>query len=80
MSQTTYLIDTEARDHIRSRGVRIGNNALKDHRSRGTGPKWVLINGRALYTREWCDEWIDAQAARPPSPRQRKDLEQADAS
>lgn len=58
-----YLDRDAARDHIRSRGVPIGENALKDHASRGTGPKYAIINKRAVYTREWLDEWIDGQAA-----------------
>lgn len=61
----SYLDAAGARDYIRARSVPIGDNALKDHRSRGTGPRYTIINGRCLYTREWCDEWIEAQASRP---------------
>lgn len=70
----TYLLGDAARDYIRSRGVALGNNALKDHRSRGTGPRYVVINGRCCYTKEWCDEWIEAQASRPVVRRGRAAL------
>lgn len=69
---TTYLDSAGARDYARSRGVPIGDNALKDHRRRGTGPRFVMINGRVLYTRESVDAWIAAEAARPPTRRQRR--------
>lgn len=72
-----YLVETEARDHIRSQGVRIGDNALKDHRARATGPRYTIINGRCLYTREWCDAWIEEQASRPLPKRRRQDEQSA---
>lgn len=65
MTETSYLVGDLARDYVRDRGVPIGNNALKDHRSRGTGPRFAIINGRCLYTREWLDLWIEEEAARP---------------
>jgi hypothetical protein len=69
----TYLDSVAARDYIRKRGVKIGDNSLKDHRSRGTGPQYVFINGRVAYTAEWCDRWIAEQAARPIVRRGRSD-------
>ncbi len=68
----TFLVSDGARDYIRSQGVPLGDKALKDHRSRGTGPQYTIINGRCLYTREWCDEWIEAQASRPVAKRGRR--------
>lgn len=79
MQQKKYLTDPEAHNAIRDRGVPIGKNALKDHRSRGTGPKYAIINGRALYTTEWIDAWIAEQAARPLR-RHRKKIDQNTAS
>lgn len=74
--QPTYIDEAGARDHIRARGVRLGDTGLKDHRYRGTGPKHVLINGRVCYTREWCDEWISEEASRPADRVRRKQREQ----
>jgi hypothetical protein len=73
-----YLVEIEARDYIRDeRGVPMGDNAMKDHRAKGTGPKYTIINGRCLYTREWCDAWIEEQASRPLPKRRRHDEQSA---
>lgn len=73
---STYLDRDGARDFLRNDlGVRIGDNALKDHASRETGPAYVLINGRALYKREDLIAWVQAQASRPV--KRRKQAEQS---
>jgi len=62
-----YLDRDGARDFLRERGIPIGENSLKDHAARGTGPHYVHINGRALYTEADLLAWIEGQASRPPS-------------
>ena len=42
--------------------------ALHRHASDGTGPKYVMILGRASYADKWLDEWIE-QLMRAPAPR-----------
>lgn len=76
----TFLTETDARDHIRAQGIPIGEQSLKDHRHRGTGPKYTIINKRVVYTREWIQEWIDGFVARAtvrPAGRRRKQSEAA---
>jgi hypothetical protein len=68
----TYLDRDGARDYLREGGVRIGDNALKDHASRDSGPAYRVINGRALYLREDLDAWVAEQAARPVMKRGRR--------
>ncbi len=59
-----YIDRDRIRDHIRSRGVPIGDNAVKDLWAKRRGPRSVIINGRRLSTVEWVDTWIEEQANR----------------
>lgn len=62
----TYLSRAAARTYLREGiGVPIGDTALENMASDGNGPKYVVIAGRALYTREWLDAWVAEQAAKP---------------
>jgi hypothetical protein len=61
-----YLDRTSSAEHLtEKRGVRTTVQHLANLASRGLGPRYVLINGRALSTGKWLDEWVDAEAARP---------------
>lgn len=66
-----------ARDFLREKGVPIGENALKDHAARGTGPRYTIINGRALYTEADLIAWIEKQASRPVLKRGPRHPEQS---
>lgn len=59
----------DARNYLREKGVDTGDTGLKDMASRGTGPKYAIVNGKAVYRPEWLDEWIEAQASRPVKRR-----------
>lgn len=61
----TFLTRQKAAEHLKSVGIPVKGDGLKDHASRGTGPAYTIINGRALYRREDLDAWVAAQAARP---------------
>lgn len=69
-----YLDRDGARDYLREQGVPIGDNALKDLHRRSSGPRYAIINGRALYTRDDLQAWVAEQAARPVQKRIRRDL------
>ena len=70
---TRYLPRPEAAKYISNRlGRRVSTGALHRHASDGTGPKYVMILGRASYTETWLDDWID-QLMRAPAPRRRAD-------
>lgn len=45
--------------------IRITEQALADKAHRGTGPKYTIVNGRALYTEGDLLTWVSDQAARP---------------
>lgn len=46
-------------------GLTVTPAALANMASKGEGPEYHILNGRACYTREACDRWIAEQAARP---------------
>jgi hypothetical protein len=76
----TYLLRADARTHLLdAHGLKLGETALENMASDGTGPVYVKINGRALYTRESLDEWVRVQASRPVRRRKQRSAEQADA-
>lgn len=67
-----YRERTGATQRIREHhGVPIGDGGLKDLANRGRGPKYSIINGRALYTDDDIDAWVAEQSARPPQKRPR---------
>lgn len=77
MQMPNFYSRDRARDRIRERGVPIGEDGLKDHASRGTGPRYSIVNGRAVYTAADLDSWIEAQAARPVTRRVKREVAQA---
>jgi hypothetical protein len=52
-------------------GRRVTVGALHRHASDGTGPRYVMILGKASYRDEWLDEWV-AGLAKAPALRRRK--------
>lgn len=68
---TRYYPRPEAAEYVSNRlGRRVTTGALHRHASDGTGPKYVMILGRASYTEGWLDEWIE-QIVQAPMPRRR---------
>jgi hypothetical protein len=66
MPQTKFLSRADARGYLKeTHGVELGVTGLTNLASDAKGPRYALINGRALYTREWLDSWVAAEAARP---------------
>lgn len=54
------------------KGVQTSEQGLADKARRGQGPKYAIINNRALYTEADLDAWVAAQAARPVVRRSRR--------
>jgi hypothetical protein len=44
-------------------GAPLGDTALANLASDGKGPRYSIINGRALYKREDLIDWINREAA-----------------
>lgn len=59
-----FLTRKLAAEYLNRIGVPIKGAGLKDHANRGTGPKYAIINGSALYMHKDLDEWVAAQASR----------------
>ncbi len=68
-SAATYLND--------EKGVPTTAVGLANLASRGRGPNYSIVNGRALYTEADLDAWIAEQSARPLLKRTRRDRDVA---
>jgi hypothetical protein len=66
---SSYLDRKAATGFVRKLGIPTGDTALANLASDGKGPKYSIINGRALYKREDLLAWIDEQASAPPRAR-----------
>jgi hypothetical protein len=66
-----YLTRPRAAEHLTSCGAETTAQGLADRASKGTGPRYSIINGRALYTKADLDTWLAEQAARPVVRRDR---------
>jgi hypothetical protein len=53
-------------------GRTVTTGALHRHASDGTGPKYVMILGRASYRTDWLDAWIDSLVQLPAERRRRR--------
>ena len=54
----------EAAEYLTERsGVPFTGTALAALATRGTGPAFAIINGRASYAQEALDEWLAAELA-----------------
>jgi hypothetical protein len=51
---------------LQEAGVPLTKSTLETIACKGTGPRYQIINGQALYRREWLDEWL-LQKSRPKS-------------
>ncbi len=60
-----YLIRARAAQYLRERGIPATTQSLADLASDGRGPRYGLLNGRAVYTAASLDEWVTIQLARP---------------
>jgi hypothetical protein len=78
MSQ--YLDRKGATEFVRNQGVPAGNTALANLASDGKGPKYAIINGRALYKPEDLLKWISEQASAPPRAGRGNNSQAADAA
>jgi len=69
---TTYLNRSSATETLRNEGVEAGDTMLANLANHGKGPRYKIINGRALYTREDLLAWINEQPVIEPRSRTSK--------
>lgn len=67
-----YLLRRRAAEYLGDRGIPTTAQALADQASRGAGPKYSIVRGRAVYTAEDLDSWLAAQIARPVTRRSQR--------
>ena len=68
----TYLDRKQAAEALTAEGIKATHQTLADMAYRGVGPRYVTINGRALYKRDWLLAWIDAQIEDQAKPERRR--------
>lgn len=56
-----FFTRPRAAEFLAATGLPIKSPALADMASRGVGPKYSLINGRAVYREEDLLDWLAAQ-------------------
>jgi len=75
-----YLTRQAAAELLTVRGLPTTPQALADAASDGTGPRYGLVRGRALYTAADLDSWLATQLARPIIRRRQQTAPSAAAS
>jgi hypothetical protein len=68
----------EAAEYLTKRsGVPFTASALAARATKGTGPRFSIFNGRALYSDEALDEWLAAEMAEesPAAKRGRRPIQ-----
>jgi hypothetical protein len=68
-------IRREAAEYLTKKsGVLFTDTGLSARATAGTGPRYSIINGRAVYTQDALDEWLNEQlaAAAPSAQRERR--------
>lgn len=68
----SFKLRAAATEYLRSKGVPLATRALDNMASAGTGPKYSIVRGRALYAEVDLDEWLLEQLQRPTRPEQRR--------
>ena len=59
--QSPLKVRSDATAFIRERGIHLGTNRLAALASEGRGPRYSIVNGRALYREGDLIAWIDEQ-------------------
>jgi hypothetical protein len=67
-----YRTRTDSADYLTTKlGRKVTVGALHRHASDGTGPRYVMILGRASYRTEWLDAWVESLVQQPAERRRR---------
>ncbi len=68
-----FFTRLRAAEFLSAAGIPVKPASLADMASRGVGPKYRILNGRAVYREEDLLAWIEAQApsAGPIGPTRR---------
>jgi hypothetical protein len=64
MDLEPFKTRTEATKRLRDLGIQLGASALANMASKSRGPRFSLINGRALYRESDLTSWVEGQICR----------------
>lgn len=76
---SVYLDRKAQTKYLRKRGIKIGDSTLANMASKGKGPRFAVINNRAVSTEEWLDAWMEEEASVTPLRRREKAAARASA-
>ena len=66
-----YLNREKAAEFLTAQGIEVTSERLADLAYRNRGPAFAHVRGRAVYTVEGLEAWIQAEIARPVQRRRR---------
>ena len=66
-----FLDRSKATEFLATIGIKTSEQGLADRVRAGNGPRYCVINGRALYLESDLLAWVQEQAARPVMRRPR---------
>jgi hypothetical protein len=72
MDKPEFLPRAAAAKHLTKKGVPTTASALANQASDGIGPRYAIINGRAIYREADLDAWLTEQFATPVVRRSRR--------
>ena len=55
------LTRRETANYLIGVGISSSHSTLARLAIKGIGPKYTIIGGRAYYTTEWIDDWVESQ-------------------
>jgi hypothetical protein len=77
----TYLLRPKATEFLKTEhGVELGRTGLANMAVDNKGPRYAIINGRAVYTRKDLTAWVQEQASITPLRIRRRAAKAAQAS
>ena len=60
-----FLNREEAAQYVRDHGLPLSRNTLQKYATVGGGPRYHRFGHRAVYRREYLDEWIEEKLGEP---------------
>jgi hypothetical protein len=69
----TFLNREDAAAWLRADGLRCTPQGLADAATKGIGPRYSVIHGRAVYRVTDLRAWVEQEAARPPRARRQRE-------
>jgi hypothetical protein len=67
LNPKTFLLRPDATAVLREAGVPATDSTLESLAVAGKGPRYAVLNGRAVYLRADLEQWLESQVRRTPN-------------